>query len=124
MDRDQTALLGFSFLFFLLIPDFCGSHSPSQVLTLKCDGLSFETKTPLPFNFTGGACSANDNYLMLCFSKENNKLCYKSKSPIPEYWWQFTLTRESIFEHYSTAIALSSYNASGIQIAKYGDLKF
>ena len=68
----------------------------------------------LPFDFTGGVCSTNDNRIMLCFSRQEKKRCYKSRSPISEHWWQFTLTRESIFEHNFTAIALSSQNSSGI----------
>ena len=50
---------------------------------------------------------------MMCFSKEEKQRCYKSKSPAPEHWWQFTLTRKSIFEHNFTAIALSSYTLPG-----------
>ena len=95
------------------IPDFCGFNSPRQVLTLKCDKLTFETRSTLSFDFTGGACSTNDNRIILCFPKQNTKQCYKSRSPIPEYWWQFTLTRKSILVHNSTAIALSSYNLPG-----------
>ena len=95
------------------IPDFCGLNSPRQVLTLKCDKLTFETRSTLSFDFTGGACSTNDNRIILCFPKQNRKQCYKSRSPIPDYWWQFSSTRESIFDHNLTAIALSSHNISG-----------
>ena len=98
----------------MLIPNFCGSDSPSQVLTLNCDQVTFEPRSPLPFDLTGAACSTNDDHIMLCFSKENKRRCYKSRSPIPEHWWQFTLTKMSNFEHYSTAISLSTYNTLGI----------
>ena len=112
MDRDKCTCI-FSFLFYcflirVLIPNFCGFDSPSQVLTLQCAGLVFETRSGLPFDFTNGACSTNDNHIMLCFSKQNYKRCYKSRSPTPEQWWQFTLTRMSNYEHKSTAISLSS----------------
>ena len=80
---------------------------------MKCDKLAFETKPTLSFDFTGGACSTNDNRIILCFPKQNRKQCYKSRSPIPDYWWQFSSTRESIFDHNLTAIALSSHNISG-----------
>ena len=96
-----------------MIPIFCGHDSPRRVLTLKCDRLTFEVKPTLSFDFTGGACATNNNHIVLCFSKQDKKRCYKSRSPIPEHWWQFSLTRESIFEHNFTAIALSSYNISG-----------
>ena len=95
------------------IPDFCGLNSPRQVLTLKCDKLTFETRSTLSFDFTGGACSANDNRIVLCFPKQNRKQCYKSRSPIPEHWWQFLSTGESIYGHNFTAVALSSYNKPG-----------
>ena len=67
----------------------------------------------LAFDFTGGTCSTNDNRIMLCFSEQEKRRCYRSRSPTPEHWWQLILTRESIFEHNFTAIALSSYNTSG-----------
>ena len=97
-----------------MIPEFCGNDSPRQVLSLKCDGLTFEKKPTLSFDFTGGVCSTNDDRIMLCFSKQEKQRCYKSRSPTPEHWWQFIITRKSIFEHSSTAIALSSYNIPGL----------
>ena len=96
-----------------LIPYYRGSGFPNQILTLNFDKFKFDTKALLPFNFTGGACSTNDYYIMLCFSNEHERRCYKSKSPIPEHWWHFTLTRKSLFDHNSTMISMSSYNASG-----------
>ena len=109
----QWFIISVCFASYKFIPDFCGLNSPRQVLTLKCDKLTFETRSTLSFDFAGGACSTNDNYIVLCFPNQNKKQCYKSKSPIPDHWWQFTLTRKSIFEHDFTAIALSSYNISG-----------
>ena len=97
-----------------MTPDFSGNDSPRQVLSLRCDGITFEKKSLLPFDFTDGVCATNDDHIMLCFSKQNKQGCYKSRSPVPEYWRQFKLTTESIFEHNLTAIALSSYNRSGI----------
>ena len=103
---------------FERIPNLSGSRFPSQVITLKCDGFNFaskfEVQSQLMFNFTSGACSTNDDQIMLCFPEQNKKRCYKSKTPLPKYWWQFTLTRESHFEHNSTTIAISSYNTSGM----------
>ena len=98
----------------MLISYFCGSDSSGQVLAFNCDELFFETRPRFSFEFTGGACSSNDYYIMLCFSKQNKRRCYKSVSPTPEHWWQVTLTRMSNFEHDSTAISLSSYDPSGI----------
>ena len=70
-------------------------------------------RSSLQFDFTGGVCSANDNRILLCFSKQEKQRCYKSRSPTPDYWWHYTLTRESNFEHNLTAVALSSYSLSG-----------
>ena len=50
---------------------------------------------------------------MMCFSEQEKQRCYKSRSPTLEYWWQFTQTRKSIFEHNFTAVAMSSYKTSG-----------
>ena len=61
---------------------------------------------------------------MLCFSKQNRNGCYKSRSPTPEYWWQFTFTKKSNFEHNSTGIALSSFNKSGINCFTKTNLHF
>ena len=118
MDRDQRNFILFLWVFNCLIveliPNFCGSDSPSQILSLNCDQMTFEARSPLPFHSTSAACSTNDDHIMLCFSKENKKRCYRSRSPTPEHWWQFTLTRMSNFEHNFTAISLSSYYTSGI----------
>ena len=92
----------------LLIPNVWGSSSANQVLTLNCDRMTFETCPSLPFDFTSGACSTNDNHIVLCFSKQSKKRCYKSMSPIPEHWWQFTLTRMSSFRHKSISISISA----------------
>ena len=126
MGRDQRIFIHFFFFQLVLIwyewkliPDFCGYDSPSRILTLKCDGLTFQTISTLPFDFTGGVCSTNDDRIMMCFSKQNKKRCYKSKSPTPEYWWQFTLTSKSNYEHKSTAIALSSFNTTGMSCSVY-----
>ena len=97
----------------LFIPDLSGIDSPRQVLSLKCDGLNFEKRPSLSFDFTGGACSTNNNRIMMCFSTQENQRCYKSRSPVQEHWWEFTLTKKSIYEHNFTAIALSSYTTSG-----------
>ena len=96
-----------------MISDFCGSNFPRQVLTLNCDGFTFETISQLAFDFTRGVCSTNDNHIILCFSKQKENRCYKSISPTPEHLSQVVLTKESNFKHISTAISLSSYNTSG-----------
>ena len=107
----------------VLIPDVWGTQFASQVLTLNCNGLTFETGPSLPFNFTSGACSTNDNYIMFCFSRQNRRRCHKSTSPMPVHWWQLTLTRMSKLEHKSTTISLSSYNTSGTFIIANSDLR-
>ena len=119
MGRDQFVLIHLSFQFistwyeWKFIPGFSGYKFPRQVHALKCDGLTFEPKSTLPFDFTGGACSTNDDLIMLCFSEQEKQRCYKSRSPTLEYWWQFTLTNVSNFEHNFTPIALTSYSKSG-----------
>ena len=82
---------------------------------------NFDTISTLSFDFTAGACSASDNRVMLCFPNQNKKHCYKSRSPVPEHWWQFTMTRKSFFEHNFTAIALSSFNTSGFFVLRIKD---
>ena len=82
-----------------------GSNHPRKIFKFDCD--DSEVRTSIKFDFVGGTCASNDNYILLCFPIENNRLCYKSKSPLPKQWWQwFTYLKLSYTSHDS--IALSS----------------
>ena len=84
-----------------------GSNHPDKIFKFDCD--DSEVRARIKFNFVGGTCASNDNYILLCFPNENNRLCYKSKSPLPKQWWQwFTYVEFSYTTHDS--IALSSGN--------------
>ena len=83
-----------------------GSNHPNKVFKFDCDDSEIATKT-IKFNFVGGMCASNNNYLLLCFPNENNRLCYKSITPLPDKWWQlYTYVELSYATHNS--IALSS----------------
>ena len=86
-----------------------GSNYPNKVFKFECN----ESKTlthSIKFNFVGGTCTSQNNNILLCFPIENNRLCYKSKNPLPEKWWQwFTYVELSYATHDS--IALSSGKA-------------
>ena len=82
-----------------------GSSHQNKVFNFDCD--ESEIQSRINFNFVGGTCASNNNYILLCFPKENNRLCYKSTSPLPKQWWQwFTYLKLSYTSHDS--IALSS----------------
>ena len=82
-----------------------GSNHPNKTFKFDCD--ESKAQSPIKFNFVGGTCASNNDYILLCFPIENNRLCYKSKSPIPNKWWQwFTYVELSYATHDS--IALSS----------------
>ena len=82
-----------------------GSNHPSKIFKFDCDESKLHSR--VKFNFIGGTCASNNNYIILCFPVENRRLCYKSKSPLPNKWWQwFTYLKLSYATHDS--IALSS----------------
>ena len=84
-----------------------GSNHPSKIFKFDCDESKLHSR--VKFNFVGGTCASNNNYIVLCFPAENKRLCYKSKSPLPKKWWQwFTYLKLSYATH--EAIALSSGN--------------
>ena len=84
-----------------------GANHPDKLFKFDCD--NSEVRTKIKFNFIGGTCASNNNYILLCFPNENHRLCYKSKSPLPKQWWQwFTFVDFSYATHDS--IALSSGN--------------
>ena len=82
-----------------------GSNHPKKIFQFDCDESKLHAR--VKFNFVGGTCASNNNYIILCFPVENKRLCYKSKSPLPKKWWQwFTYLKLSYTTHDS--IALSS----------------
>ena len=82
-----------------------GLQNTRQISKLNCDQLVH--KRNLNFEFVGGRCASNNNYLLLCFPNENDRLCYKSVTPLPDKWWQlYTYVELSYATHNS--IALSS----------------
>ena len=84
-----------------------GSNHPNKIFKFGCD--ESEVLSRIKFNFVGGTCASNNKHILLCFSDENKRLCYKSKSPLPKQWWQwFTFVDFSYATHDS--IALSSGN--------------
>ena len=100
-----------------------GGKPQNQVLSLTCDQKKLEQTGKLRFDFSGGACSSNNHLIMLCFSNNAKKKCYKSKYPVPKNWCQwFTPTEESLFEHSMTDIALSSGETHLFELKNYIDL--
>ena len=84
-----------------------GSNHSNIIFNFDCD--NSEINTRIKFNFVGGTCASNDNYILMCFPAENRRLCYKSNSPVPKKWWQwFTYVELAYASHDS--IALSSSN--------------
>ena len=84
-----------------------GSNHPNKIFKFGCD--ESEVPSRIKFNFVGGTCASNNKHILLCFSDESKRLCYKSKSPLPKQWWQwFTYVDFSYATHDS--IALSSGN--------------
>ena len=83
---------------------FGGSNHPNKVFKFDC--VESETRSRfIKFNFVAGTCASNDNYIFLCFPAENKRLCYKSKSPLPKYWWQwFTYVEFSYATHDSIGL--------------------
>ena len=88
-----------------------GSSHPNKIFKFDCD--ESKIKSRIKFNFIGGKCASNNKYVLLCFPKENNRLCFKSISAVPKSWWQwFTYVELSFSTHdsiaLSTGIKLSS----------------
>ena len=82
-----------------------GSNHPNKIFKFDCDDSVINSR--IKFNFVGGTCASNNNYILLCFPVDNKRLCYKSKSPLPKQWWQwFTYVKLSYATHDS--IGLSS----------------
>ena len=80
-----------------------------QVTKLDCASRRFTMQAQLAFDFVDGACTANDDFVALCFSKNDTKQCYQSRSPVAVKWWeQFLILPESYCSHYLGAIAISS----------------
>ena len=85
-----------------------GAKSPKRISKIECDQ-SKTSERHLKFDFIDGACASNNQFILLCFPIENNRLCYKSKSPVPNKWWEwFTYVEFSYATH--NAFALSSGN--------------
>ena len=83
-----------------------GSLNSRQVSELDCDRFKVHDRK-LNFDLDDGICASNNNYIFLCFPVENKRLCYKSKSPLPNQWWEwFTYVELSYATHDS--ITLSS----------------
>ena len=88
-----------------------GSSNSNKIFKFGCD--NSEIRSGIRFDFVGGTCVSNENFILLCFPIENQRLCYKSKSPVPEKWWQwFTNVELSYTTHDS--IAASSGKTSTI----------
>ena len=86
-----------------------GLSDPRQILKLDCAGQKLKVRSPLLFDFYGGACTSNNIDILLCFSENNEDQCYKSSTPAPVSWWQwFTYVRKSNFKHHPVTIAASS----------------
>ena len=86
-----------------------GQKNQQQVKKLDCKNRHFTMQAKLTFDFVDGACTANDDFVALCFSKTNTKQCYQSRSPVAVNWWeQFLVLPESYCSHYLGAIAISS----------------
>ena len=64
-----------------------GLENTRQISKLSCDQLVH--KRTLNFDLVGGRCASNNNYILLCFPKENKRLCYKSSSPLQIKWWEW-----------------------------------
>ena len=81
-----------------------GSNHPNKIFKFDCDDSKILPR--IKFDFVGGTCTSNNNLILLCFPKENNRLCYKSNNPLPEYWWQwFTYVELSYATHDSIALS-------------------
>ena len=86
-----------------------GSNHPNKIFKFDCDESSVRAR--IKFNFVSGTCASNDNHILLCFPKENKRLCYKSKTPLPDKWWQwFTNIELSYATHDSIALSSGSTN--------------
>ena len=85
-----------------------GSNYPNKIFKFDCD--DSEVHSRIKFDFIGGTCASNNNYILLCFPIENNRLCYKSKSPLPKQWWQwFTYVELSYATHDSIALSTGTF---------------
>ena len=92
-----------------------GLNHPNKIFKFDCD-VESKTLPRIKFEFVGGTCTSNNNYIFLCFPNDNNRLCYKSKSPLPTKWWQwFAFVELSYATHGS--IASSSGNTPDNRIA-------
>ena len=81
-----------------------GSSHPNKILKLDCD--DSKIRANIKFNFIGGTCASNNNFIFLCFPHENSRLCYKSNNPLPKHWWQwFTYVELSYATHDSIALS-------------------
>ena len=81
-----------------------GLQNTRQISKLNCDQLVH--KRNLNFEFVGGRCASNNNYILLCFPKDNKRLCYKSNSPAPTKWWEwFTYVDLAYASHDSFALS-------------------
>ena len=82
-----------------------GSNHPNKIFKFDCD--DSKVHALIKFDFVGGKCASNNNYILLCFPNENIRLCYRSKSPLPNKWWQwFTYVELSYATHDSVALSL------------------
>ena len=80
-----------------------GSNNANKIFKFDCD--DSKTRSWTKFDFVGGTCASNNNYILLCFPIDNKRLCYKSKSPLPKKWWQwFTYLEFSHATHDSIAL--------------------
>ena len=85
-----------------------GTDHRNKIFEFGCD--ESELHARLKFDFVGGTCGSNNDYILLCFPIENSRLCYKSKSPLPDKWWQwFTYVEFSYATHDSISLSSGKY---------------
>ena len=85
-----------------------GLNHSRRIFKLNSDS-SEKPLSELKFDFVSGSCARNNDFVLLCFSVENKRLCYKSNSPVPDKWWKwFTYVEFAYTTHDS--ISLSSGN--------------
>ena len=86
-----------------------GGTPLNQILSFTCDQKKLEHKGTLRFDFNEGSCASNNHLIMLCFTNNAKKKCYKSKYPVPKNSCQwFTPTEESHYEHSMADVAMTS----------------
>ena len=87
-----------------------GSVKPFQVLELECRNQYFQRRTDLQFSFADGVCANNNELILLCFSSDNKRECWKSLYPVSnDKWWKWhNRVSHSSFRHKSVTISVST----------------